>query len=169
MNNIDPISKEFIKEENLVIINNNNFDIYNLLEWFLFNTDWVDPTTNLIYRYENINFIINYIIQNKILFDFLTNENFKIFGVYNLSKLKNIYRDYKVYDKNSIILKKKITNDERILKNHNLKKERFIKKSKNIDKINESILKKEKKIKLNLKKNEDLLNFYKKKYILKNN
>lgn len=152
MNNIDPISKEFIQKENLIFINNNNFDIFNLLEWFLYNNDWVDPTTNLNFRYENINEIVDYIVKNKKLFNFLTIENFKIFGVFNLSKLKYIFRDFKVYNKSYLSLKKKIDNDQRILSNYISKKEYLLKKNKITEKINESILKKNIKIESNIKK-----------------
>ena len=169
MNNIDPISKELIKKDNLIIVNNNNFDIYILLEWFLYNNDWIDPTTNMIFRYDNINDIVEYIIKNKKLFDFLTIENFKVFGVYNLSKLKYIFKDFKVFNKSYSSLEKKIINDRRILSNHIEKKQNLILKNKSTLKIDESISKKNSRIELNLNKSSELLNFYKKKYILKNN
>ena len=71
MKHIDPIYKKEINEKDLIIINNFIFDINSLMEWFYNSNTWINPINNLYFNYNDINFFINFILKNNILFDFL--------------------------------------------------------------------------------------------------
>lgn len=96
---IDPIYKTKIKEKDLINILSHNYDINSLLEWIFYSNDWINPITNLNFRHDNIEYIIDFIIENNILFDFLNKEAFMKWNIISLSRFKYIYNEYKKYNK----------------------------------------------------------------------